>query len=704
MITFDKFNADNLPHIETVRSNKKIEYLNIECGFDIETSSVYVESRKNAFMYIWVFGLGLEHENIYGRTWEEFLHLTDILSEKYILHDERRLIIYVHNLGYEFQFMRKYFEWKSVFASDERKPLKALTTNGIEFRDSYMLSGYNLNTLANNLVEYKVEKLVGDLDYSLVRHYDTPMTKEELAYCDNDVTIIKAYIKEQIKQYDDNINNLPLTNTGRVRQLVRENCYKDKTDKKKSKRKYFKYRKIMEDLTLTVDDYKQLKQAFMGGFTHASSIYSGQTLENVSSIDFTSSYPSVMLSEKFPMSRPKVIEIESEKQLMQYINSENIGCLFDVTFQNIECKIPQENYISESKCHKLDNPLINNGRVYSANYLKITLTDVDFRIIKAVYKWDNIAVSNFKIYQMDYLPKPIIESLLNLYIDKTQLKGVENKEVEYLLSKGMLNSVYGMTVTDIVRDEHNYNNIDGWFEETGDTLKQIDKYNKSKNRFLYYAWGVWITAYARFNLWTGILAMGTDYVYSDTDSIKLLNYNDHIEYINKYNDVILSKIYAMLDNYKLPRESISPKNKQGKSKTIGIWDYEGNYSKFKTLGAKRYLVLENDELHLTLAGLSKQNGVNYMLEQCNHNIDKVFKMFNDDLYIPSKNTGKNTHTYIDYPSEFYITDYKGVKRYIKTLSAVHLEATEFTLSIAEQYKIFLQNFKEGYIYKGVKYQ
>ena len=142
---------------------------------------------------------------------------------------------------------------------------------------------------------------------------------------------------------------------------------------------------------------------------------------------------------------------------------------------------------------------------------------------------------------MDYLPKPIIESLLNLYIDKTQLKGVENKEVEYLLSKGMLNSVYGMTVTDIVRDEHNYNNIDGWFEETGDTLKQIDKYNKSKNRFLYYAWGVWITAYARFNLWTGILAMGTDYVYSDTDSIKLLNYNDHIEYINKYNDVILSK-------------------------------------------------------------------------------------------------------------------------------------------------------------------
>src|SRR5699024_11515956 len=123
-----------------------------------------------------------------------------------------------------------------------------------------------------------------------------------------------------------------------------------------------------------------------------------------------------------------------------------------------------------------------------------------------------------------------------------------------------------------------------------------DKHNNSNRCSLYYVCGFVITAYALFKLRTGILAMGMNYVYSDTDSIKLLNYDDHIKYINKYNDVILSKIYAMLDNYKLPRESISPKNKQGKSKTIGIWDYEGNYSKFKTLGAKRYLVLEDDKL------------------------------------------------------------------------------------------------------------
>src|SRR5699024_9941269 len=182
-----------------------------------------------------------------------------------------------------------------------------------------------------------------------------------------------------------------------------ENCYKDKTDKKKSKRKYFKYRKIMEDLTLTVDDYKQLKQAFMGGFTHASSIYSGQTLENVSSIDFTSSYPAVMLSEKFPMSRPKDITINSLSELDEL--SRKYALLFDVRFSKIKSKIPQENYISESKCFELEKPVINNGRIFSAESLATTITNLDYDIIKQCYDWDEIELSNVKMFHLGYLPK-----------------------------------------------------------------------------------------------------------------------------------------------------------------------------------------------------------------------------------------------------------------------------------------------------------
>src|SRR5699024_4746531 len=140
-----------------------------------------------------------------------------------------------------------------------------------------------------------------------------------------------------------------------------------------------------------------------------------------------------------------------------------------------------------------------------------------------IYNYDEIYIKNAVCYQKGYLPKSIIESVLNLYEDKTQLKGVKGKEVEYLLSKGMLNSIYGMTVTDIVKDNIIYSDTDTWELDEVDVDEEIDIYNNNKNRFLFYAWGVYVTAYARKNLWSGIISVGLDYVYSDTDSLKFLN-------------------------------------------------------------------------------------------------------------------------------------------------------------------------------------
>lgn len=160
---------------DVINTNKKVEYLNLECGFDIETTSIKTsEEKKFAFMYIWTFGLKDEKHIYHGRTWEEFLNLCEKIQIEYNLSDSRRLICYVHNLGYEFQFMRKYFNWIDVFSIDERKPLKALCDYGIEFRDSYLLSGYSLDNTAKNLTNHTIDKVDGGLDYDLIRHYKTP--------------------------------------------------------------------------------------------------------------------------------------------------------------------------------------------------------------------------------------------------------------------------------------------------------------------------------------------------------------------------------------------------------------------------------------------------------------------------------------------------------------------------------------------------
>lgn len=687
-------------NIEEVKTNKKISYLNVPCAFDIETTSMIINGEKFAFSYVWQFGIGLNN-TYYGRTWGELLDFLQDLQDYLGLNENKRLIIYVHNLGYEFQFMRKYFNWVNIFAVDERKPVKALCDLGIEFRDSYILSGYSLANTAKNLTKHNIAKMVGDLDYSLIRHTKTPLTETELKYCENDILVILAYIDEQLDQYQD-ITKIPLTNTGRVRSYVKNNCYYDNTNHRKSnKGKYIRYRKIMSDLTLDIKTYSQLKTAFMGGFTHSNPHLTGITLNDVGSIDLTSSYPSVMCAEMYPMSRPKELNPKSYDELKELMK---VYCIvLEVRYTGLTNKLGYESYISESKCRNIKGAEINNGRIWSAESVDITLTDVDITIIEQVYNWENIALKNVLGFRKAYLPKPIIESILNLYQDKTTLKGVQGKEVEYLLSKGMLNSVYGMSVTDIVKDNAIYNDENNWGFEKVNIDEEIEKYNGSKNRFLYYAWGIWVTAYARRNLWTGILAVGEDYIYSDTDSIKALNYDKHSAYAEAYNKNVLNKLYKMCDELGFDPALLTPKTVKGEVKPLGIWEFEGNYTRFKTLGAKRYLVQEGDKYSLTVAGLSKANGMQYIQEVCENDSDKIFNIFNNELYIPSNKTGKMTHTYIDNEQSNKVTDYLGSTTIEHALSGVHLGACDFTLSISKQYLNFLANLKDGYIFTGLKH-
>lgn len=388
MLECSKLNQRYLESItfNTIKDSKKIEYLNIESAFDIETTNVKLQDQKSAFMYIWMFGIGYGNEVFYGRTWQEFIEVCKLLQKTYDLHEKRRLVVYVHNLGFEFQFMRKYMKWENVFAVGERKPIKALCEFGIEFRDSYILSGYSLEKTAENLQTHTIKKMVGDLDYSKIRTHKTQLDDLEMGYCRNDIEVVNAYINEQITQYKD-ITKIPMTNTGRVRKYVRHECYYTNTNHRKTGAgKYSRYRKIMQDLTLTPKIYKQLKHAFMGGFTHANANYTGKTLENVTSIDFTSSYPAVMLAEEFPMSRGKEVEVTNNKQLEFYCKKYCL--LFEARFKNIRSKIDHENYVSESKCYILNGAITNNGRVFKADELAITLTNVDYDIMKQCYEWD----------------------------------------------------------------------------------------------------------------------------------------------------------------------------------------------------------------------------------------------------------------------------------------------------------------------------
>lgn len=669
------------PNFNFVYTNK-VHYLNIPVSFDIETSSFEEGIAKKAIMYIWT--MNINGTTFIGRTWEEFVELLNIISEEFeLIKFNKRMIVYIHNLQYEWQFMRKWISWYQVFADKQRSPLYAVTQGGVEFRCSYRLSGYNLAKLGEELMTYKSEKAIGDLDYRLIRTSTTPLTETELHYCTQDTQVVVCYIQEEIERNGGKISNIPYTKTGYVRRFCREKTVRTSSTDEVSRLKGLKYRDIIHSLTLTTEEYNMAKRAFQGGFVHANVKHVNQTINNVGSIDFTSSYPYAMVSDYYPMSKPKEVRIDTYQHLQYYISRYCI--MMDVKFINLKPINPNENPISSSRCSKLVDYHINNGRVIDARVLETTITELDYKIICAFYSFDKIEVKKAFIFNRGYLPTDLVDAILTLYEDKTKLKGVEGKEVEYLLSKGMLNSAYGMAVTDIVRDNIEFSTLtnDGWNVSEASTVSQLNHYNKNKARFLYYPWGVWVTAHARYNLFTAIQEFGDDYVYSDTDSIKATNMETHQDYITRYNDNVRAKLERAAKYHGFDFSRFEPKTIKGIPKLLGVWDYEGTYDKFKTLGAKRYLVQQGNDITFTVAGCNKKAIKQYMLET--YGIGGVFDAFTRNLSIPPEKTGKLTHTYIDKEWEGDVVDYQGNVGHYKELSSIHLEQAPFKISMLDAF-------------------
>ncbi|MCS5736697.1 hypothetical protein, partial [Herbiconiux daphne] len=318
-------------------------------------------------------------------------------------------------------------------------------------------------------------------------------------------------------------------------------------------------------------------------------------------------------------------------------------------------------------------------------------------IIEAGYEWDSIGVSDVIGFKKAYLPRAFVESVLEFYEGKTTLKGVEGQEVNYALKKEMANSCYGMTVTDIVKDNHTY--IDEWGFEQVDPSEALEKYNGKRNRTTFYAWGIWVTAYARRNLWSAILNLGNDYIYSDTDSVKFTNADTHKEYFDYYNNWIVDKIENALAHNTIDPSRATPKNIYGDDKPLGVWDYEGTYTRFKTLGAKRYMVEKDGKLEITIAGLPKKNGVKYLEMVSGGDNLAAFELFDDDLYVPAEYAGKLTHRYVDDEMEFDFIDYNGVKAHIFTASGVHLSQQPYNMSVSAVFLKFIGSIEGDYDYE-----
>lgn len=687
-----------------------IKYINLPMSFDIETSSFYVGDKKCSCMYIWQFGIN--GHVCYGRTWEQFSLFMEKLSILLGLGDKQRAVIYVHNLAYEFQFIKDLFDWESVFARETRHPMYARSSTGYEFRCSYTLSGSSLEQTAKDCTKYKCAKRVGLLDYDKLRTYKTYLTPDEIEYSVYDVICVMNYIKEEMERYSNSIVKIPMTKTGKVRLRCREHLLSPENRKQ--------YRQIIKGLTLTYNEYKMLRDSFQGGFTHSNWCEVGFVHENVGSRDFTSSYPTVMIAEPFPMSKGEEIHLQSIKEMKEL--SKTHLMIFNVHFNEIKPKFKYDHYLSSSKCFRLNEDMhriplcekskncrVDNGRIIEALDVYTTITNIDFEIIEKDYDIEGVTFFTGYKYRKGYLPKQFVEIIIELYEQKTTLKDVEDKIVEYMLSKADLNSLYGMTVTDIINDTIEFSGGE-WLDHptNKDQAEEIiEKYNKDPKRFLFYPWGVFVTAYARRNLWSGILELGPDYIYSDTDSVKYINDEKHGDYFNKYNAWITKRLQTACEYHGINPDRVCPVTIKGKKKPLGVWDDEAHetpigkmYARiFKTLGAKRYMKEYWDQskgswqLEITIAGVSKRKGSEFMNKHC----EDAFNLFENYLTIPEDYSGRLISTYIDEGIDCTITDYQGNVTDIRAHSGIHMEKSEYNLTLTDIYLKLLEGRTEELI-------
>lgn len=707
---------------------------NIPCSFDIETSSFKKMGVKMATMYLW--SLNINGSTIVGRTWQEFVEIINYVAER-MQTEKNTLIIYVHNLGYEFQFMRGWFNWSEVFAVKERRPIHATLPNGIEFKCSYILSNYALSYIGEKVLhKYPVEKDVGAVDYSLVRHWSTSLTETEIIYNVHDNQVVTSFIQEKIEN-EGGLENIPLTNTGYVRKYCREYCFTQMaTDEKSIKKNKARYHEKMKSLQIVSEcEYDQLHEAFGGGFTHASPAHSGEVVFDCGSADEASAYPGVMVTKKFPMGRGTFLG-ESTEEDIDWFTSHDYCSVFTIIMHDVSPKFRWEQYISLSHCQEIsDDYVVNNGRVASATKLQTVVTEQDWDIIRKCYNYSKVEIANLRVYPADYLPRPFILSILHLFNNKTSLKGIKERYIEYMVSKGMINATYGMSVTNIIRDLYEYSNSNDWLTSKADVSDQLNRYNNSYNRFLFYGWGVWVTAYARHNLWEAIFEFGEDYVYADTDSIKGKNFDKHQAFFTIYNFKIEMQLRAMCKFWNIDFNLCTPKTIDGETKMIGVWEREDDYSRFKTIGAKRYMFeYMNGELWFTISGVNKKFGMPYLLAEYGKpeyldlykvaynprfdqkkaseeawktilemyhsgelSYDRIFEVFNDGLYFPEEYTGKQTLTYIDNALVDQCTDYNGKKETIYELSYIYMEPQSYYLSQTADYIRFLRGYRDASI-------
>lgn len=634
-----------------VKPYKRIRFLRNIIALDTETSKLTDE-----ILFITDWSLTIEEFGcIYGNRIEDMINVLQRICDMLQIREKNRMVIYVHNFSYDYMFLRNHLFkiFGSPVHSIASKPHKYISMqfeNGLEFRDSYILTGRSLERFTADM-GCEIQKQVGTWDYNKFRTPGSGRTDLEKYYvCADTISLVEA-LRVFFRQHVCNISTVEYTNTGFVRSA---GLKASKTDKS--------WRSRFRSSRLDYDVYCLLDEAYHGGYTHGNRYYIGQVLHDVVSYDFASSYPARMVYNKFPMGKFMPFTGATVNDILDMRDVYAFAGYLLLTDCEVDhsCPMPP---ISRHKCRILKDAIVDNGRIISAGLLVVPFTDPDLETILKYYSYSYCEVSKVYYTHKEYLPDWFCDLIMEFFENKTTMKGKD--PLLYGLYKGMLNSLYGMCVQKVIRNdiledfdsgEWKVQNIKSDRENAETKLN--DFYNNRK-KYLPFQWGVWVTSYAQAELFN-LGSLCRQWIYSDTDSVKGIGWD--LEALQRYNDNIRRQA---------EKRGYGHLTYLGKDYTLGIAEFDGEYEEFVTLGSKRYCYREDGRLHITVAGVPKI-GVEELRDDIrNFKRNMVFK-----------NTNKTASAYINQDGIKSVTINK---ERIEYGCSVRLDPVEYTLDQTVQF-------------------
>ena len=631
--------------------------------------------------------------------------LKDALKRKHTL----RLFTYVHNFGFEFNHLRNIEDFNeqfakvsrkgrgATFARTPRKPMKSVITKNkvkIEYRDSYILTQKSLAAWCDD-EKLPVKKL--DEDESFYMKIRTPESNidDVIQYSINDV-VCMIYGLEKYREKYGCIENIPLTQTGGIRRVCVENVTKQNAF----------WANLCTNVTTkyTLDLFRDLSAAFVGGWTHANAYFAGEIFHNIWHGDFASSYPTVMTTRTFPCYDFETYEGDDAYNEFMELDMHDLEdpelkyhYMITVRVKNFHTT-RQNTFWSVSKCEYVKYPanaddpvtiITDNGKIEWCEEAVITMTDLDWYIFRQAYSIEEFDVIRLSKAMCDYLPIEMIKTILDYYGYKTSLKMDEDDpdwspsiDSQYVESKQFINGIYGCSVTKVVSDDVLMTE-DGWVKIplTEEAFNKKVWSTKEESTFLSYQIGVWVTAWARYNLWSLILQFdkgitGSYVLYGDTDSLFLRD-GCNLSIVKKYNEKVEYLERDVAARLGFDEELYVPKTKKGVPKRLGLFAAEDDCGwNFKTLGAKRYCTEKDGVVKCTIAGLPKESGPNKI---------KTLDDFNNNTRWNTKESGKKTAIYCDNMQHSIWIDEEGNRYESDAKYGVVIEPTTFDLSMTGEY-------------------